>query len=506
MTKNKINRYIYTRLIKINDFNRYSSSSHTLLKKNKIFAIQDILIGLILGDAHIKKSNKSRTLRFEQSNKHKDYIHFIHNIFKIKIEGLNLSKITEWQKEHGKGSYPPKVERVFSTNPRAIAARLKRSQIGHPKHFSTSSAREGWFKNIFNKTKENFNEATGVLKIKKNKIEQKQEQEQGQGQVINTDFSSNSELNNRNLQDNRVPSTTPESSPPVNIEQETVITEQLPKNEENISVWDAHTEILNVLNQLIKNNNENEYFESLAAFQEALETAPAETFDGVFQSVKTNFGDKAESHFEYLTLLITSHLDNINQKDLSETEKIQDTLNFLNHWRLLKIELEKDLPDINFSDSSHFPYDVEFPAENSNSDVSNNQQTASSPILTEVNKVNPNFGVFGGAASPNIIETGDPEIEEGEAGPDFSALPTADEQSSSQDQDYVRQPNVQSSSQDQENVRQPRFWRLRERWGKFNLKGIFHNKNKDSRDKDDGNDYDGGNNNDSDGNGDDGLD
>ena len=71
-------------------------------------------------------------------------------------------RITEWQKEHGKGSYPPKIvfERIFSTNPRAVAARLKRAQIGNPRHFSTSSVRDDWWK----KTKDLLKEATKGIK------------------------------------------------------------------------------------------------------------------------------------------------------------------------------------------------------------------------------------------------------------------------------------------------------------------------------------------------------
>ena len=54
-------------------------------------------------------------------------------------------RIRDWKKEHGADSIPPKKERILSTNPRAVAARLKRAEhlfqnkIGKPKLFHTSS-------------------------------------------------------------------------------------------------------------------------------------------------------------------------------------------------------------------------------------------------------------------------------------------------------------------------------------------------------------------------------
>ena len=54
---------------------------------NKV--LREILIGAILGDAHIRKTGLNKAfISFEQSSKKADYLNFLHEL--VKKEGLPL--------------------------------------------------------------------------------------------------------------------------------------------------------------------------------------------------------------------------------------------------------------------------------------------------------------------------------------------------------------------------------------------------------------------------------
>jgi hypothetical protein len=57
------------------------------MNMNKV--LREILIGAILGDAHIRKTGLNKAfISFEQSSKKADYLNFLHGL--VKKEGLPL--------------------------------------------------------------------------------------------------------------------------------------------------------------------------------------------------------------------------------------------------------------------------------------------------------------------------------------------------------------------------------------------------------------------------------
>jgi LAGLIDADG DNA endonuclease family len=60
--------------------------------------IKDILVGCLLGDAHIEKSGKNKAyITFEQTVKHKQYILNIYELLKS-VEGLGLHDIKYYKR------------------------------------------------------------------------------------------------------------------------------------------------------------------------------------------------------------------------------------------------------------------------------------------------------------------------------------------------------------------------------------------------------------------------
>lgn len=59
--------------------------------------IREILIGMLLGDGHIRRSGMNKAyITFEQSSKKKEYFNYVHDL--LKKEGLKLSNPTEYSR------------------------------------------------------------------------------------------------------------------------------------------------------------------------------------------------------------------------------------------------------------------------------------------------------------------------------------------------------------------------------------------------------------------------
>lgn len=65
-----------------------------MIIKNKI---KDLLIGTLLGDAHIRRSGINKAyITFEQSVKNKDYLMFLYEAVNNEDLSLNEPKIENW--------------------------------------------------------------------------------------------------------------------------------------------------------------------------------------------------------------------------------------------------------------------------------------------------------------------------------------------------------------------------------------------------------------------------
>jgi len=73
-------------------------------RKLKLAPIQrEVLVGILLGDAHLETQNKGRTyrLKIEQSEKHRAYVEHLYEIFKLWVNTPPQRKIREsWGKEN----------------------------------------------------------------------------------------------------------------------------------------------------------------------------------------------------------------------------------------------------------------------------------------------------------------------------------------------------------------------------------------------------------------------